>query len=154
MHRAGQPAGVDPSPALSHRRGVSTSTSPYRENAIPSAETLHDFPVSTRRGHAQVVLLGVVAMLLLVAAGVTIFAGAPPEIEGWKWPMTVVGACALVGAIVVHGRRRRRLTIVRTGEQHHLVIDREHVRLEFPLGVSGDQMTSRVNRLPLYEVWL
>lgn len=112
------------------------------------------FPVITRRGHALVVLLGVIAMLLLVAAGVTFFIGAPPEVEPWKWPMTGVGAAALVGAGVRHAFRRRRLTIVATGGQHHLVIDGEPVRLAFPLGISGGQMTTHVKRIPMYEVWL
>ena len=128
--------------------------SAYRENAIPSSETLHDFPVSTRRGHALVVTLGVIAMFLLVAAAVTIFAGAPPAIEGWKWPMTAAGALALVGAIVLHQLRRRRLLIVRTGDVLHLIVEREEVRLAFPLAISGDQMTTRVNGIPMYEVWL
>jgi hypothetical protein len=126
----------------------------YRENAIPGSETVHDFPVSTRRGHALVVALGVIAMLLLVAAGVTFFAGAPPAIESWKWPMAIVGAVALAGAFVRHRLRRRRLRIVRTGDRHELVIDAEHTRLVFPLGISGDQMKSMVNHVPIYEVWL
>jgi len=118
------------------------------------AETLYTFPVSTRRGHAVVVLLGVIAMLLLVAGGVSLFMGAPPTIAGWTWPMIIVGAVALVGALVRHSFRRRELVITRRGDQHQLVCAAEDVRLTFPLGFSGDQMTSRVNRVPIYEVWL
>lgn len=135
---------------MRHRRRVSA----YRENAIPTSATLHEFPVSTRRGHALVVTATVIAVILLCMAGVTIVMGAPPAIEGWKWPMTVAGGVALVGALVLHRLRRRVLAIVRTGDHVHLVIEREHVRLEFPLGVSGDQMTNKVNRIPIYEVWL
>src|SRR5688572_24283701 len=97
--------------------------------------TLHELPVSTRRGHALVVALAVVGIILLVAAGVTIFAGAPPEIEGTEWPMTAIGSLALAGALVRHRLRRRRLAIVTDGEQHYLIIDRERVRLAFPLAM-------------------
>jgi len=112
-------------------------------------ETLHVFPISTRRGHA-----GVIAMLFLVAAGVTIFMGAPPGIESLKWPMIIVGVLALAGALVLHQRRRRRLVITRSGEQHYLSVEREPVRLWCPLGVSGDQMNTRVDKLWIYDVWL
>ena len=118
-----------------------------------STET-HTFPVSTRRGHGVVVLLGVIAMLLLVAGGVTMFMGAPPAIESWMWPMLIVGALALVGALVRHSFRRRRLVITRSEEKHYLVVEGEGLRLSFPLGFSGDQMKSTVNRVPIFEVWL
>jgi hypothetical protein len=120
----------------------------------PAGETLHVFPVSTRRGHGVVVLLAVIAILLLVAGAVSIFMGAPPAIDAWKWPMIIVGAVALAGALVRHRYRRRELAITRTGEQHYLVCEAEQLRLTFPLGFSGDQMTNRVNRVPMYEVWL
>ena len=135
---------------IGYRRAVGV----YRENAIPATETLHDFPVSTRRGHALVVFLGVVAILLLVAGGVSIVMGAPPEIQAWEWPMTIAGTVVLVAALAVHRTRRRRLKIVRVGDRHTLVIEREHVHLEFPLGMSGDQMKNMVNHVPMYEVWL
>ena len=117
-------------------------------------EVLHEFAVSTRRGHALVVTLGVVACILLVAAGVTMFAGAPPQIEGWMWPMAGAGAAALAGAFAVHRTRRRRLRIVHGPDGHHLLIDREDLRLAFPLKVSGEQFTNHVNGIPMYEVWL
>jgi len=117
--------------------------------------SVYEIPVVTRRGHALVVTLGVVACILLVCAGVTIFMGAPPEIEGWKWPMTGGGAVALVGAFALHRTRRRVLRITRTDDgKHQLVIEREQIHLTFPLGVSGDQMTNHVNGIPMYEVFL
>jgi hypothetical protein len=91
---------------------------------------------------------------VLVAAGVTVFAGAPPEIEGWKWPMTAVGLVALVATFVRHRMRRRILRIVHGPDGHHLIVDGEDVRLEFPLRISGDQHTNSVNGVPIYEVWL
>ena len=121
---------------------------------VAAMQSLHEFSVSTRRGFALVVTLGVVACIVLVAAGVTIFVGAPPEIEGWKWPMTAVGLVALAAAIVVHRSRRRVLRIVHGPDGHHLIVDREDVRLEFPLRVTGDQHTNSVNGIPMYEVWL
>jgi hypothetical protein len=121
---------------------------------VRAMESLHEFPVCTRRGHALVVTLGVVACIVLVAAGVTIFAGAPPEIEGWKWPMTAVGLVALVATFVVHRGRRRLLRIVHGPDGHHLIVDREDVRLEFPLRITGEQHTNSVNGIPMYEVWL
>ena len=117
-------------------------------------ETLYTFPVSTRRGHGLVVLLGVIAMLLLVAGGVSLFMGAPPAIAAWTWPMIIGGTVFLVGALVRHLFRRRTLAITRNGARHELVCAAEGVRLAFPLGFSGDQMTNRVNRVPMYEVWL
>src|SRR5688572_1284807 len=102
---------------------------------MPGPESLHEFSVSTRRGHALVI-----ACLLLVAGGVTIFMGAPPAIEPWGWPMIGVGAVALVAAFAVHRTRRRVLRIVRDGDTHRLIVERERIRLEFPLGISGDQM--------------
>jgi hypothetical protein len=124
------------------------------DTTTESNETLHVFPVSTRRGHALVVLLGVIAMLLLVAGGVTMFMGAPPAIQSWMWPMIIVGAAALAGAFVRHSFRRRRLVITRSDEQHYLEVDGEGIRLPFPLGFSGDQIKNTVNRIPIYEVWL
>lgn len=126
----------------------------YRESAAPAPEIVERFPVVTRRGHALVVLLVVIAVLVGCAAFVTLFMGAPPGVEPWKWPMTAVTGAALVGAFIRHRFRRRELTIVRTGDQHHLEIAREHVRLAFPLGISGDQMTTRAGRIPIYEVFL
>jgi hypothetical protein len=126
----------------------------YRENAPPAAETLHEFSVRTRRGHALVVFLGVVAILLLVAAFVTIFLGAPPAIDAWKWPMTIGGAVVLFAAGIFHRTRRRSLKIVKAGDRYTLSIEREHVLLDFPLGISGDQMKNAINGVPIYEVWL
>jgi hypothetical protein len=117
-------------------------------------KSLHEFHVSTRRGHALVVLLGLVACLGLVAAGVTIFMGAPPEIERYEGAMTAIGLVTLAGAVIVHRRRRRVLRIVHGPDGHHLIIERENVLLEFPLRISGDQMTNHVNGIPMYEVWL
>ena len=126
----------------------------YRENAAPAAETVREFPISTRRGHGLVVALGVVAILLVVAAGVSIFAGAPPPLEPWTWPMAAGGIVALVAAVVVHRGRRRTMAIVRTGDLHHLVVEAENVRIEFPLAVTGDQMTTSIRGIPMYHVWL
>jgi hypothetical protein len=117
-------------------------------------EALHEFGVSTRRGHALVVTLGVVACILLVAGGVTMFMGAPPQIEPWMWPMIGAGVAALAGAFALHRTRRRTLRIVHGPDGHHLLIDREDIRLAFPLKVSGDQFTNHVNGIPMYEVWL
>ena len=117
------------------------------------SETLHSFPVSTRRGHGLVVFLGTMAMLLLVAGVVTFF-GAPPEIMPWKWPMMIAGAVFLVGAFVRHSQRRRTLEITKSGDQHFLICATEDVRLTFPLSFSGDQMTQRIKGIPMYEVWL
>ena len=117
--------------------------------------SVREFTVVTRRGHALVVTLGVIACIVLVCAGVTIFMGAPPEIEGWKWPMTIVGLVALVATFAVHRTRRRTLRITRTDDgKHQLVIEGERIHLTFPLGVSGDQMTNHVNGIPMYEVFL
>jgi hypothetical protein len=112
------------------------------------------FPVSTHRGLAGVVFLGVIATLVLVAAGVTIFSGAPPAIESLTSPMIIVGALALVGALVLHLRRLRRIHITRSGDQHFLTVEREPVRLSFPLGFSGDQLKTKAGRVPMYHVWL
>ena len=116
-------------------------------------ETLHDFPVSTRRGHALVVALAVIGIIILVAAGVTIFTGAPPPIDEYGWPMAGVGALFLGGGIVRHVYRRRRLRIVRTDTGHHLVVDRERVRLEFPIDMQGTQLENNINGIPTWEVW-
>jgi hypothetical protein len=117
-------------------------------------EAIHEFAVSTRRGHGLVVTLGVVACILLVAAGVTVFMGAPPEIEPWGWPMAGVGAVALAGAFARHRMRRRTLRIVHGPDGHHLLIEHEDVRLAFPLKISGAQNKNDVNGIPMYEVWL
>ena len=117
--------------------------------------SVHELSVITRRGHALVVTLGVIACIVLVAAGVTIFMGAPPEIEGWKWPMTIGGLVALAAAFAVHRTRRRTLRITRTDDgAHQLVIEREQIHLTFPLGISGDQHENNVNGVPMYEVYL
>jgi len=117
--------------------------------------SVYECPVATRRGFALVVTLGVIACIVLVCAGVTIFMGAPPEIEGWKWPMTIVGIVALVATFALHRRRRRLLRITRTDDgKHQLVIEGEQIHLTFPLGISGDQMTNHANGIPLYEVFL
>ena len=126
----------------------------YRESAAPAPETIHEFPVSTRRGHALVVLLGTVSILLLVAWGVSVFGGTPPGLGPWVAPMGIAGAVALVGAVVLHRRRRRQLLIVRTGDAHHLVVERENVRIAFPLGISGDQFTESMRGIPIYHVYL
>jgi hypothetical protein len=120
----------------------------------PASETLYVFAVSTHRGLAGVVLLGVIATIVLVAAGVSIFVGAPPGFEAATRPMIIVGVLALAAATVLHRRRLRRLHITRVGDQHFLTIERESVRLLFPLGFSGDQLKTKVGRIPTYDVWL
>jgi hypothetical protein len=126
----------------------------YRENALPAPEVVRTFDVSTKRGGGMVVFLGVIAIFALVAGGVTMFAGAPPGIEPWMWPMIGVGVAALVGAFVRHRYRRRKLVVTRIGDRHLLAIADESVELEFPLRMSGSQFTEKLNRVPLYHVFL
>jgi hypothetical protein len=117
--------------------------------------TLHEFAVSTRAGQGAVVALGVVAILLLVAFGVTHVSGGPPGVEAWKWPMAIIGGAALAGAFAAHHQRRRSLRIVRSAPgTYALVVDGEGVRLAFPLAVSGDQSRDQVGSLPQYGVTL
>jgi hypothetical protein len=118
------------------------------------AETLDSFPVSTRRGHALVVFLGVVGCIALVVWGVNTFAGAPDAIMKWTWPSFGIGLAALALAFVRHRARRRQLRISKVGDRYYLNVFGERVDLEFPLTMSGDQVENRINGMPMYEVWL
>lgn len=126
----------------------------YRENALPDPVVVRTFNVSTKRGGGMVVFLGVIAIFALVAGGVTMFAGAPPGIEPWMWPMIGLGVVTLIGAFVRHRYRRRKLVVTRIGDRHLLTIAEESVELEFPLRMSGSQFTEKLNRLPMYHVFL
>ncbi len=116
--------------------------------------TPFEVALRTRRGESAVVALAVLAILLLVAVGVALVKRAPEPIERWKGAMGAVGLAALIGAAIIHTRRRRTLRILRDGDTRYLVIDRESVRLRFPLAISGEQHHTRTGRVSMYVVLL
>jgi hypothetical protein len=127
----------------------------YRSNADPrKVEELFTLSISTAKGRELVGVIGALSIVFWVALAVTIFSGAPPEIEAWAWTMPTLGV--IFGAIAygVHLRRRRALSIRRVGDAIELVIFRENVTLEFPLTPHGSQSTVHVRGAPMYEVYL
>ena len=94
------------------------------------------------------------SLICLVAYVVTIFAGAPPEIEAWKWTMPAGAAAFALPAYLLHRSRRRRLRITRHGDAIKLAVPEAALELDFPLECRGTQFIMRVNRVPMHEVFL
>lgn len=128
--------------------------SAYRDNAMPAPVVEHELTVVTGRGQGLVVFIAVIGLLLAVGGGVAVVKGAPPEIEAWKWPMTVAGGVLLVVAYLVHRTRHRRMVFTREGDRRFAAIPDENVLLELPVTMSGSQLTIRTNGIPMYTVFL
>jgi hypothetical protein len=121
---------------------------------MPDPVVVRELVVITRRGHAWVTFLAVVGILLAIAGGVAVFAGAPPEVEPWKWPMVGAGLALIAAAIAKHYTRRRKLTITRVADRYLLAVVEENVEIELPVRCSGAQLTTHVNGVPLHTVFL
>jgi hypothetical protein len=126
----------------------------YRTADPRSVEELFTLSVSTAKGRELVGFIGALSILFWVALAVTIFAGAPPEIEAWAWTMPALGVIFGALAWIIHARRRRALSIRRAGDAIELVIPQENVTLDFPIACHGSQTTIHVRGAPMYEVYL
>jgi hypothetical protein len=125
----------------------------YRTDPKATSE-LYALSISTSKGGNLVGLLLGVSILFAVAYLVTIFAGAPPGVEGFTWTMPVGAILFAVPAYLVQRKRRRKLSIIKRGEGLRLLVADAGVELEFPLECRGTQFTTRLNNLPIHEVFL
>jgi hypothetical protein len=125
----------------------------YRTSADPNTtEIVYTQDVSTAAGKHSVGILAALSIICLVMLGVTLFAGAPREIQGKEWLMALGAAIFGVPAGLVYSRRARVLTIERHGESLYLRVD--GTELSFPIRCGGTQVTHYVNGIPMYEVVL
>lgn len=125
----------------------------YRQSASPEEEVLETFDISTTKGGNLLGFLGAMSLAFLVALGVSVFIGAPPEIEPWIWTFPVGAALFAVPATWLWRKRKRTLKVVRVGDKKKLVVS-GMVELTFPLSVSGTQIVMRMNGVPIYHVYL
>lgn len=125
----------------------------YREPAGPKEEVLETLSISTTKGGGTLGFLIAMSLMFLVVLGVSVFAGAPPEIEPWIWTFPVGAVLFAIPAAWLWQKRKRTLQFVRAGEKRKLVVP-GMVELTFPLALSGSQMTVHLRGVPMYHVYL
>jgi hypothetical protein len=127
----------------------------YRTSADPNVrEELHTLGVSTSKGSGLVGLLGGLALCSLVSLAVLYFKSEPGEVVEAQWVCGILTVLFTIPTYLLQRRRARTLHIFRHGETVHLVVDNTGVDLTFPLTCHGTQFSTRVNRVPSYEVFL
>lgn len=125
----------------------------YRDSAKPAPKIVESFDIATAQGATATGILLAMVIIFLVAWGVSIFGGTPRELEGWVWTFPVGAALFTVPTVWIWHRRKRKLHVVRDGDDVKLVVDGE-VELTFPLTLSGMQYTEHMRGVPIYHVTL
>jgi hypothetical protein len=125
----------------------------YRDAARSPVEVVESFGVSTKKGAALTGILLAVALIFGVLFGVTVAAGAPPEIEKIAWTFPVGMLLFAVPTVWLWQTRKRTLQIVRVGDKVQLVVP-GFSELTFPLALSGNTAVMRMNGIPIHHVYL
>ena len=77
----------------------------YRTSADPHVtEIVYSQKLSTSAGKNRVGVLLALAIVCLAALAVTVFVGAPRELEGKEWTMALGAALFGVPAMIIHAR--------------------------------------------------
>jgi len=125
----------------------------YREGVADQEQSLLTLDVYTSKGGTTVGILLAISIIFLVMLGVSVFAGAPPEIEPYVWTFGVGAGVFAVPGVIVWMKRKRKLHVVRDRRSTRLVVPNE-TELTFPLTASGSQYTEHMRGVPIYHVYL
>jgi hypothetical protein len=125
----------------------------YREGVLDREEALLTLDVYTSKGGTTVGLLMAMSIVFLVMLGVSVFAGAPPEIEPYIWTFGVGAVAFAIPSVIVWIKRKRVMRVVRDRRGVRLVVPGE-TELTFPLTATGSQYTEHMRGVPIYHVFL